>query len=142
MKILLKDGSSGTDVDTVDVGDPIHQTDKNEHDRRRRKRSRAYAGAHRFSSHRSSPVLRPVTVRVRNQVSLTFFCRKSVEGRGNTTTKVRNASELKTHFDAAERSGEHQVVKATQVSDAKYPVGKLGQACTERHVKLFQNDFS
>src|SRR6202030_811072 len=114
MKILLKDGSSGTNVDTIDVGDPIHQTDENEHDRRRRKSSRAYAGVHRFKSHGSSPILRPVSVRAMDLVRLTCICRKSVEGRGNTTAAVRNASEPKTHFDTAERSSEHQVVEATQ----------------------------
>src|SRR5580704_7322107 len=142
MKILLKDGSSGTDVDTVDVGDSIHQTDEDEDDGRGRKHSRAYGGVHRISSHGSSPILRPVSVRVMDQVWLTFFCRKSVEGRGNTTAVVRNASEPKTHFDAAECSSEHQVVEATQVSDAKYLVGQLGQACTERHVKFFEDDLS
>jgi hypothetical protein len=75
-------------------------------------------------------------------VRLTCICRKSVEGRGNTTAVVRNASEPKTHFDAAECSSEHQVVEAAQVSDPKYLVGKLGQACTERHVKFFKDDLS
>src|SRR5580693_664348 len=142
MKILLKDGSGRTDVDTIDVGDAIHQTDENEHDRSRRKRSGAYAGVHRFKSHASSPILRPVTVRAIDLVWLTGICRKSVEGGGNTAAVVRNASEPKPHFDAAECSSQHQVVEAAEVSDAKYLVGKLGQACTERHVKLFQDNLS
>src|ERR1035438_2136846 len=142
MKILLKDGSSRTDIDAIYIGDPIHQADENEHDRRRRKRSRAYAGVHRFKSHGSSPILRPVSVRAIDLDWLTFICRKSVEGCGNTTAVVRNAGEPKTHFDTAECSSQHQIVEATQVSDAKYLVGKLRQACTERHVKLFQDDLS
>jgi hypothetical protein len=50
---------------------------------------------------------------------------------------VRHAGQSKAHFYSAEGSGEHEVVEATEMPDAKYFAGKFGETGSERHVEIF-----
>src|SRR5215813_11920781 len=55
---------------------------------------------------------------------------------------VRDARQLQAHLNAAQSSGQHQVVEAAQVSNAEDPAREFGESCTERHIKILQNDFA
>ena len=55
---------------------------------------------------------------------------------------VGHAGQLQSHLHAAKRSGEHEVVEAAEMSNAKYLSGEPGETCTERHVEGIENDLA
>ena len=73
-------------------------------------------------------------------VALRF--RQIVKGCHHASLFVRHACETESHFDAAERPGQHEIVEAAQVPDPKNPALQFREACSERHVKVIENDFS
>ena len=53
---------------------------------------------------------------------------------------MRHAGQPKAHLDSAERSRQHQIVEAAEMSDAKDFAGELCEASSEGHVKVLEDD--
>lgn len=46
------------------------------------------------------------------------------------------------HFHAGQGSGQHQIIKITQMADSENPALYFGEPGTERHVKSLENDLT
>src|SRR5437773_9022876 len=51
----------------------------------------------------------------------------------------RHAADREAHLDAAERTGQHEVVEVAEVSDAEDAALDLAEAHPERHVEALEN---
>src|ERR1700722_13741519 len=60
--------------------------------------------------------------------------------RRNAARLVRDAGQAETHFHAAQCSRQHQIVEAAEMPDAKHFTRQPGEAGSERHVKVFQDN--
>ena len=68
--------------------------------------------------------------------------REGIECGGNPAIFVRDACQPKPHLNSAQGSGEHEIVEASQVTDAKNFAGDFGKTRAEGHVEIFENYFS
>ena len=52
---------------------------------------------------------------------------------------MRNISHPQPHFDAAQRSGQHQIVEITKMADPEHLAGQPRQPVAKRHVEIRQH---
>ena len=55
---------------------------------------------------------------------------------------MRHLRQLKPHLHTRERAHQREVVEIAEVSDAEYFVGDFPKAAAERHIEIFQHDFT
>src|SRR5260370_20704417 len=55
---------------------------------------------------------------------------------------MRYARKAQAHFDSAQSPGEHDVVEAPQMADAKSFAREFTQTSAQRHIEIIQNNFT
>src|SRR3569623_3026302 len=70
------------------------------------------------------------------------FCLENIHRGQNAAALVRDAGNIQSHFNACERSHQHQVVEVTEMTNAECPTLQPAEARAERHVEIVENDLA
>src|SRR5438094_9401374 len=76
-----------------------------------------------------------------SSLSISFMC-QVVEGGGDAAFLMRHAGQLESHLDAAQSTGEHEIVEVAEVTDAEDLILQTPQTGAERHIEMIEHNLA